>query len=208
MMLLCDIGNTSYHFYDTVTGSHEKRTAETFDPAEVSQRVCYINVNAAVQPKLVPLGNWTDLEPFVERRNYYATMGIDRIMACEAIGEGVVVDAGSAITVDIVRGGIFEGGFIYPGIAALQSLYPRISAKLDYSFNFGLQLDKMPKNTPDAISYGALGLLAREVAGYGLPVYLTGGDAKKLQPLLPEAVTAPDLLFAGMQKIIKKARPC
>ena len=208
IMLLCDIGNTSFHFYDTETGREMKKAAETFDPAEITQRICYINVNAEVQPKLDALGNWTDLQPFVERQKYYATMGIDRIMACEAIDEGVVVDAGSAITVDIVRDGVFEGGFIYPGVTALQSLYPAISSKLDYSFNFGVQLDKMPKNTPDAISYGALGLLAREVAGYALPVYLTGGDAQTLRPLFSEAAVAKYLLFSGMQKIIEKAQLC
>lgn len=207
-MLLCDIGNTTFHFYNEMTGMGEKRAADGFDPAAIEETVFYINVNAAVQPVLDGLDNWKDLRPFVDWKNYYETMGIDRIMACEAVDEGVVVDAGSAITVDIVRGGVFEGGFIYPGIAALQSLYPAISVKLEHSFNFGVQLDKMPKNTPDAISYGALGLLAREVAGYALPVYLTGGDAKKLLPLFSEAVMAPNLLFAGMQKIIEKAQLC
>ena len=207
-MLLCDIGNTSYHFYDDEGGTDYKKVAAAFDPASVKERVFYINVNAALQPKLDALENWVDLRPYVDWENYYATMGIDRVMACEAVEEGVIVDAGSAITVDIVKNGRFEGGFIYPGLAALRKTYREISPRLESSFNFDMQLDKMPKNTKDAISYGALGLLAKEVRSYELPVYLTGGDASALMPLFAAPVHESLLLFSGMKKIIQKAGLC
>jgi type III pantothenate kinase len=207
-MILCDIGNTSYHFYDDERGADYKEDAATFDPASVKVPVFFINVNADVQARLTPLGNWTDLRPFVAWEKYYDTMGIDRVMACEAVRDGVVVDAGSAITVDVVRQGGFEGGFIYPGVAALHETYRRISPRLAYSFNFDMQLDKMPKNTPDAITYGAFGLLAKEIRSYGLPVYLTGGDASALIPFFAQAALEPLLLFSGMKKIIQKAQLC
>ncbi|MEJ2468579.1 MAG: type III pantothenate kinase [Campylobacterales bacterium] len=207
-MLLCDIGNTSYHFYDDERGRDYKEGAAAFDPVSVKERVFYINVNAAVQPKLDALEHWVDLRRFVDWENYYATMGIDRVMACEAIEDGVIVDAGSAITVDLVRAGRFEGGFIYPGLSALQKTYREISPRLENSFNFDMQLDKMPKNTKDAISYGALGLLAKEVRAYGMPVYLTGGDASDLMPLFTQPSHEPLLLFSGMKKIIQKAGLC
>ncbi|MHC3994204.1 type III pantothenate kinase [Thiomicrolovo sp. ZZH C-3] len=207
-MLLCDIGNTSFHFYDDADGRDYREDAAAFDPADVTVPVYYINVNAALQPRLDALENWTDLRPAIDWHDYYATMGIDRVAACEAVEEGVIVDAGSAVTVDVVRGGRFEGGFIYPGVSALLETYRRISPRLDNSFNFDMQLDKMPKNTRDAISYGALGLLAKEVSGYGLPVYLTGGDASLLMPLFSRPIVAPLLLFSGMKKIIQKAGLC
>jgi len=207
-MLLCDIGNTSFHFYDEAEGRDYKKSAADFDPASVTVPVYYINVNAALQPRLDALENWTDLRPCIDGHAYYATMGIDRVAACEAVDEGVIVDAGSAVTVDVVRGGRFEGGFISPGVSALQKCYRGISPRLDSSFNFDMQLDKMPKNTRDAISYGAVGLLAREVRAYGLPVYLTGGDAPLLLPLFAGAKHAPLLLFSGMKKIIQKAGLC
>lgn len=207
-MLLCDIGNTSYHFYDTVTAEESKKDVEAFDPSTIVEKVYYINVKTSIQDSLDGLGSWTDLRPFVEWERYYATMGIDRVMACEAVENGLVVDAGSAVTVDVVRSGTFEGGFILPGVRALEEAYARISPKLACSFNFDVRLDKMPKNTRDAISYGALGLLAKEVEGYGLPVYLTGGDASALTPLFAQASHAPLLLFAGMEKIIQKAGLC
>jgi len=207
-MLLCDIGNTSYHFLDTQNGNDAKERADSFDPAGVKETVYYVNVNEAVQQRLEGLENWIDLRPFVAWEDYYTTMGIDRIMACEALQEGVVIDAGSAITVDLVRGGRFEGGFIFPGLPALRETYRSISPRLDSSFNFDLQLDKMPKNTQDAISYGALGLLAREVRSYKLPVYLTGGDALAIMPLFAQPSYDPLLLFSGMKKIIQKAGLC
>ncbi len=207
-MLLCDIGNTSYHFYDTTAQRDYKETASGFEPKSVREQVFYINVNPAVGSRLEGLENWIDLRGYVAWERYYETMGIDRIAACEALTEGVVVDAGSAITVDFVRAGRFEGGFIHLGLSALRHAYRGISPKLDSSFNFDMQLDKMPKNTTDAITYGALGLLADKVHSFGLPVYLTGGDASTLKPLFQTARVEPLLLFAGMQKIIQKAKLC
>ena len=207
-MLLCDVGNTSYHFYDDAEGIGFKEDVAVFDPASVQASVYYINVNTAVQPGLDTLENWIDLAPYVVWEHYYPTMGIDRIMACEAVHEGVIVDAGSAMTVDVMKRGRFEGGFIYPGLASLRRVYREISPRLDGSFNFDMQLDKMPKNTQDAITYGALGLLAREVRSYELPVFLTGGDASALMPLFAQPSYEPLLLFSGMKKIIQKAGLC
>jgi type III pantothenate kinase len=208
LMLLCDIGNTSYHFYDDARASQRREDAATYAPASEKEPVYYVNVNADVQPKLDRLENWTDLRPYIAWDRYYETMGIDRIMACEAVENGVVVDAGSAITVDVVKAGRFEGGFIVPGLSALRQSYRTISPRLDSSFNFDMQLDKMPKNTQDAVTYGALGLLAKEVRSYGLPVFLTGGDASALMPLFAQPFVEPLLLFSGMKKIIQKAGLC
>lgn len=50
-----------------------------------------------------------------------ATAGIDRLMVARAAlpGPAVVVDAGTAVTVDVVDGeGVFQGGFIAPGPSA------------------------------------------------------------------------------------------
>lgn len=207
-MVLCDIGNTHCHFYDTATGSDYKTPVRSFEPSTVKEDVFYINVNAVLQSRLDALQQWTDLRPYVRWEQYYDTMGIDRIMACEALEEGVIVDAGSAITVDTVKNGHFVGGFIVPGLEAMRQAYRGISPALDRSFNFDLQLDKMPKNTTDAISYGALGLLAERVRSLQLPVYLTGGDAVSLIPLFEQPVHAPLLLFSGMKKIIQKAELC
>lgn len=205
-MLLCDIGNTSFHFYDGTRGF--KKPVESFDPSSVSETVYYICVHPALSGKLGRLDNWYDLRPMIDWGRYYPTMGIDRVCACEAVTEGVIVDAGSAMTVDLVRNGRFQGGFICPGLKAMREAYLAVSDALDYSFNFEMQLDKMPTNSRDAVTFGAVGLLVREVRRLNAPVFLTGGDAPALHPLLPEAALEPLLLFRGMTKIIQKAQTC
>jgi type III pantothenate kinase len=200
--LLCDVGNTSYHFYDGKESY--KKDAGTFDPASVKEAVAYVCVNPSAEEKLAVLENWTDLSRSVSWENYYATMGIDRVMACEAIEEGVVLDAGSAITVDLIKAGRFEGGFIYPGIRAMQGAYASISDRLDYSFNFEADLDRMPKNSRDAISYGFLRTLKSEVERHGGPLYLTGGDAESFAAVFPDAVIDELLIFKGMKKMLEQ----
>jgi type III pantothenate kinase len=200
--LLCDVGNTSYHFFDGETSY--KRDVKTFDPASVKDDVAYICVNPAAEEKLTGLENWKNLFACIEWEKYYETMGIDRVMACEAIEEGVVLDAGSAITVDLVKAGRFEGGFIYPGIRAMQGAYASISDRLHYSINFEADLDKMPKNSRDAISYGFLRTLKSEVERHGGPLYLTGGDAGSFASVFPEAVIDELLIFKGMKKMLEQ----
>ncbi|MBE0513842.1 type III pantothenate kinase [Sulfurimonas sp.] len=205
-MLLCDIGNTTYHFFEQ--GHSYKKDAKLFDPSSIKKQVYYICVNKQVKELLEPLKNWIDLSEYVDRKKYYETMGIDRIMACEAIEEGAVVDAGSAVTVDVVKEGRFEGGFIYPGLRAMSECYKNISDVLGYSFNFELDLDKMPKNSRDAISYGYLKLLQGEVESYKMDIYLTGGDAAVFAKIFPASHVDETLLFKGMKNIMKKVNIC
>jgi type III pantothenate kinase len=201
LMLLCDIGNTTLNFCD------DSRTwrvpAEGFDPDSVTGRVCYISVNARLDALLAARDNWVDLRGCIDWSRYYETMGVDRVVACEALEEGVIVDAGSAVTVDVVRNGRFEGGFIYPGIRAMGRAYAEISPRLEYSFNFELDLDKMPKNSRDAVSYGYLRTLYGEVVRHGGPIILTGGDAERFAPLFPSATVDRELIFKGMKKILE-----
>lgn len=205
-MILCDIGNTSYHFYEDALTF--KEDTETFDPSTIKENIYYICVHPEIKKRLKVLTNWIDISIFVDYTNYYNTMGIDRIIACEAIDEGVVIDAGSAITVDRIKQGVFQGGFIYPGIAAIQETYKNISEALVYSFNYKVDLDKMPKNSQDAVSYGYLKLLHSEVIAQNCEIYLTGGDAEKLHALFPDAILDEMLLFKGMLKIIQRADIC
>ncbi|MEA3330186.1 MAG: type III pantothenate kinase [Campylobacterota bacterium] len=205
-MLLCDIGNTSYHFYSE--REDYKEDAKTFNPHAITEKTFYICVNPHAKKILKDLDNWIDLSWHLEMRHYYDTMGIDRVVACEAVNDGIIIDAGSAITVDIVRSGVFEGGFIYPGMKAMAQTYKNISSVLDYSFNFECELDIMPKNSRDAISYGYLKTLYGEVMSHNIDIYLTGGDAREFAKLFPHAKIDETLIFKGMKKIIKKADLC
>ncbi|MFT7859799.1 MAG: type III pantothenate kinase [Sulfurimonas sp.] len=205
-MLLCDIGNTSYHFFD---GKRDyKELVAGFDPSRIKEKIYYISVNSQTKNQLKNLTNWIDLEAFVDRIDYYETMGIDRIAALQSLQDAVVIDAGSAVTVDLLKNGEFEGGFIIPGVKSMQECYKNISDRLDYSFNFELDLGKMAKNSQDAISYGYLKPFYDEIRGKELPIILTGGDASEFKKLFPDATIDQELIFKGMKQIIKKAHLC
>lgn len=199
-MLLCDVGNTSYHFLTEF--DRFKKDVKSFDPSEVMHSVYYISVNKKVDTVLKDLPNWIDITTHLDKTKYYETMGVDRMMALEAIESGIIIDAGSAITVDIKRGGVFEGGFIYAGVRAMSESYKSISNALDYEFNFDIDLKKLPKNSQDAITYGYLKTLYCEVISHNMEIILTGGDAQKFAKIFKDARVDEELVFRGMQKII------
>ena len=202
-MLLCDIGNTSYHFLDETQSF--KKDVQTFDPSTLKEKIYFISVNIEVKEKLEKLSNWIDLSTFIEKEKYYETMGIDRIFAVEATSNAVIIDAGSAITVDVVKDGQFMGGFIYPGEKAMKKTYENISPALGYEFNFDLDLTTLAKNSQDAISYGFLKTLYSEVMSHNAEIILTGGDALVLKKVFVNARINEELLFDGMKKIIKES---
>ena len=199
-MLLCDIGNTSFHFKSDT--QNYKESVLAFNPSEIKEKVYYISVNRDINTLLETLENWINLAQNIDKKKYYETMGVDRIVAVEAVENAVIVDAGSAITVDVVKSGEFLGGFIYPGVNAMAQTYSSISPALEYEFNFELDLEELPKNSQDAISYGFLKTLHSEVLSHNLPIILTGGDAHKLATVFKEARVDEELLFKGMQNLL------
>ncbi|MFZ2890139.1 MAG: type III pantothenate kinase [Sulfuricurvum sp.] len=205
-MILGDIGNTSVDLY--LNGKRTKFSVARFDPLSLSGEIYYVSVNSAFNKRIVTLENWYDLSKWIDWDKYYPTMGIDRIMVCEAVDDGVIVDAGSAITVDVMRGGVYHGGFIALGVRAAQEAYALLSPALDMSFNFEVDLAKMAKNTPDALTVGFLAPLICKIESLGKPVYVTGGDGRLLSRFIPEAVVVEDLIFQGMKKLIEKGVKC
>jgi len=205
-MILCDIGNTSVDLF--IDGERTKLSVETFEPATLHDDVYYVSVNASLNERIRYLTNWHDLRELIDWEKYYPTMGIDRIMVCEAVEDGVIVDAGSAITVDVMRGGVYQGGFISLGLRAAEGAYARLSSALDVSFNFEVDLAKMAKNTPDALTVGFLAPLIHTIESLGKPIYMSGGDARLLSRFLPEATVDEALIFKGMKKLIEKGVKC
>lgn len=205
-MILCDIGNTSVDFF--IDSKRSKLRAADFDPATLQDDVYYVSVNVSLNERIRDLTNWHDVRAFIDWDKYYPTMGIDRVMVCEAIDEGVIVDAGSAITVDVMRSGVYEGGFISLGLHAAREAYARLSPALDVSWNFEVDLAKMAKNTPDAVTVGFLAPLVAQIKSLGKPIYLSGGDAQILSRFFPDAVVDEELIFKGMKKLIEKGRVC
>jgi type III pantothenate kinase len=205
-MILCDIGNTSVDLFSE--GKRSKQSVENFDPATFRDDVYYVSVNTLFNEQIQKYANWHDLRELIDWDKYYPTMGIDRIMVCEAVEEGVIVDAGSAITVDVMREGSYRGGFIALGLRTAQEAYTRLSPALEMSFNFEVDLAKMAKNTPDALTVGFLAPLIEKIERLEKPLYLTGGDASLLSGFLTEATVDEDLIFKGMKKLIEKGVKC
>jgi type III pantothenate kinase len=85
----------------------------------------------------------------------------------------------------------------------MNKTYKDISDALSYEFNFECDMDKLPKNSQDAISYGFLKTLQREVLSYDMPIILTGGDADKLKKIFVDAEIDEMLIFKGMKKLLK-----
>ncbi|MGD9968895.1 MAG: type III pantothenate kinase [Sulfuricurvum sp.] len=206
-MTLIDIGNTNVDIFcdNKVT----KISVGDFAPDTYTDDIVwYASVNRRMDELLNCYGHWMNIEQCIDRTLYYPTMGIDRIMVCEAIEHGIIVDAGSAITVDVMNSGVYQGGMISPGLYAMQRSYRSISPVLDVSFNFEVDLDKMAKNTQDAVTKGYLSPLIHYIKSFGMPIYMTGGDALMFKHFLPEAHINEMLLFEGMKKLIQKGFKC
>ena len=153
-----------------------------------------------------------------------STLGIDRALnayaAWRVIGSAcVVIDAGTAITVDFVDGtGVFHGGAIAPGVnMMLESLHTQTEAlpKLDFAMPdeshgpFG-------RETAHAMQLGvvasARGLVRELVEKYAEAykayprVIATGGDAHVLfddQTLIERIM--PDLQLLGIERTLEYA---
>lgn len=206
VMALCDIGNTTVDVYDGA--NFRKFSISDFRPEVLEGDIWYSSVNSMVTETLAKMPNFHNIATLIAWDKYYPTMGIDRILVCEAVEEGVIVDAGSAITVDVVKNGNYQGGFIALGLRSAQEAYGRLSPALDVSFNFEVDLDKMAKNTPDALTVGFLAPLIHEIERLGKPIYLTGGDALRLAPFLEGSIVDEALIFKGMKKLIEKGSIC
>jgi type III pantothenate kinase len=198
-MILCDIGNTHFHFY---------KDGVLFDEVKCSikkEKIYFISVNDKKTKELLKKNpNSIDLSKYVTFNTSYQGLGIDRIMACKTIEDGVVIDAGSAITIDIMVNNIHLGGYILPGISTIQESYKKISPKLDYNFNFNIE-NIIPSTTKDAISYGGIGMVISfiEKIAKNKRLYFTGGDGKYLAKFF-DSIYIKDLVFRGMKQTIKE----
>jgi len=149
-------------------------------------------------------------------RNAYAEpaqMGVDRWLAILAAWNRVhsavcVFDIGTAVTADIVAAdGQHMGGIIAPGIALSQSVLQARTAGIRHADGEGRAAPG--KSTGACVANGCLlsvagvlhmtlELMERE-CGAGGAVVVTGGDATRVLPLLPDSCAhVPTLVFDGM----------
>jgi len=152
-----------------------------------------------------------------------ARTGQDRLLAAaaafdEAHQACVVIDAGTAITVDFVDGtGVFQGGAIAPGARLmLRSLHEGAAALPEVKLTFPVGEEPFGKDTEEAmlngVVYGAQGIVRRLVERYAerygaYPLVIaTGGDARLLfqDDELVERIT-DDLVLRGVALAWRRA---
>ena len=199
-MILIDVGNTRAHVYRNARIEHMSvdEAVRRFH----AQRVSYINVNPHHADLLSAIAGWEDLNEKLHLKGDYPGMGVDRRAVCLSYDEGIFVDAGSAITVDKVIGGVYQGGFILPGLRAYARAYAAISPVLDTPFEEHIDLKILPKETGKSVSFGTMASIvaAIERVWDGLPIYFTGGDGMQLAEYFDDAVFDETLVFRGMER--------
>ncbi len=203
-MILCDIGNSDAKILENTKFS--SLNFEEFTAFESDEKVFYINVNHSLKRTVAQKPKFINLEPYFRFDTIYQGLGIDRIAACYIIDEGVVVDAGSAITIDVMSNSMHLGGFILPGIASFRKAYAEISPILKCEFNTQISLDAFPQRTIDALSYGvfkSMFLLIQNTA-HNKKLYFTGGDGQFLANFFDKAIYDKMLVFRGMKKVLEE----
>lgn len=203
-MILCDIGNSYLHFF--YKGRIWREEAKSITKKNENFTIYYISVNPKDEKKLLSKHkNCVNIEKYIKLDTIYNGLGVDRQAACLTINTGVVVDSGSAITIDIMQEGIHLGGYILPGIDSYRRFFHSIAQVLRVDFNLGVSLDSLPQNTRDATSYGCLKsiiLTIKEVAKDNY-IYFTGGDGKFLSRFFENSIYDNTLVFKGMLKAIE-----
>jgi len=122
----------------------------------------------------------------------------------------LVVSCGTATTIDALSGkGEFLGGLILPGIDMMQRSLTTGTAQLEMNEKnrAGLDLQKFPRNTTDAIFSGAIqattGAILRQYELLGVPdarCLLSGGAADSVQPYLTlPLLRVENLVLRGLQ---------
>ena len=161
-----------------------------------------------------------DLRSDVQSRKQ---LGRDRLVAAwmavelnDGAGPVIVVDAGTAVTIDLVdRELTFQGGYIFPGadsnfrqLVQNTDALPPLSQTQKSKLLGGLDYGSVGKSTEQAIFNGVyqsqiggiIGIVAamsRKISGEPT-IYLTGGGIEEISSFLPDSwIRVPDLVLRG-----------
>ena len=119
--------------------------------------------------------------------------------------DSIVIDMGTAITIDLLAGGHFRGGRILPGIAmSLRGLHKGTALLPEVVLNTPAEM--LGNDTSSAIQAGVIHLFADALRGAitdyrqsspQAQILITGGDAECWQPSIPGSFYQPHLLLRG-----------
>jgi len=207
-MLLADIGNTHFHIYNGESIEHLSYVDAIQKYKE--EKLCYISVKHQLSTEIEEIKTWKNISSLVHIEGDYETMGVDRRALCLSHKNGIFVDAGSAITVDVVEEGKYQGGYIFPGLKALLKSYEDISPVLKTELNKTISLAELPTTTKEQISYGIIASIKALIDKHseGKTLYFTGGDGQFLSSFFEEAVLDELLVFNGLREALKEYELC
>lgn len=203
-MILCDIGNTFFHFCEDNflwnVLHHEELLMNNLE------KIYYISVHRESEKKLLQYcPHAYNLAHVLPYQGNYNGLGVDRQMAIYGIDNGIIIDAGSAITVDCVINGCHQGGAILPGLETLGRSFPLISSRLPFP-QWSERVKKYPQNTQEAVLAGSLGMIIAFIRDFSSDqkIIFTGGDGKILHHYFPQSELKEKLLFDNMKRLIKE----
>lgn len=157
-------------------------------------------------------------------------LGVDRWLAMLGVRaltqkDFIVIDAGTAITVDAVSNDKHLGGFILPGLGKMRESLALGTAKVKFNCSHAeasvseeeAATSFFATNTQDAVCGGTLYMAASalshllieaQVALNGsAKVYMTGGDATLLRHILDDKIeVVPDLVLRGMWAVTENLK--
>ena len=236
MNLIIDIGNSFVKVAimdgDEILWKERYSSPQEFDALAIKGRwpqiaraivastaVDTLSVAEALREAGIEVLEMSSLTP-VPIGNEYATpetLGVDRLAAAvaavEVIGcqDCIIVDFGSAITIDFVKDGIYRGGNISPGVEM------RFRALHDYTKRLPKcqptdEVLEMGRTTSQAIEQGVMQGIENEIRGYieafckknaKISIIFAGGDAIFFDKRIKNAIFAKcDLVITGLNRIL------
>ena len=237
MNLVVDIGNTLIKVAvverDEVVYMQQAESIEEVDLVTLCERFPSLrraivastafptaDVAVVLREKGFDVLEMTSLTPVPIGNTYQSpeTLGVDRLAAAVAAVEVMgcrdclVVDFGTAITIDLVEDGIYRGGNISPGVRtrfrALHDYTGRLPecSPTDEVLEYG-------STTSQAIEQGVMQGITYEIEGYishfsaqnvKISLIFTGGDAKYFVKRIKNAIFANcELVICGLNRILE-----
>ena len=229
-VLLIDVGNTKskYAVYENKSISLIDRDTALNTITEFNEVICSsVSTDEDVDHLLCrfkgdTINVRTDASAFGIKNAYqnYQNLGIDRWLAVIGAQHSfpnqdlIVVDAGTAMTVDILTANKQHlGGWIIPGLNLMQSSIADLAPGVFTGER--KELEVFGTDTPSALYSGcffaltaaiekATLLLEKLTSKRAAKILITGGDAKELaKGLEMESILIPDLVFKGLARFSK-----
>lgn len=150
-----------------------------------------------------------------------ARLGVDRWVAMAGArsltgGGFCVIDAGTAVTVDIVGDdGVHRGGWIVPGAGLLHQSLALGTARVRAAPGeappaLGTDTDTCVRSGIAALFAGLARIIGERLAEHAIApeaVFVTGGDADRLLRALPRANAVPALVLVGLARLLAEGAP-